>query len=49
MAGGTAFEMAVAMLVDRFAGRATALDVARQIGYANTAYLDDPRWAWPSE
>jgi putative intracellular protease/amidase len=36
-------------LVDRFAGRATALDVARQIGYANTQYLDDPTWAWPSE
>jgi transcriptional regulator GlxA family with amidase domain len=36
-------------IVDRFAGRATALDVARQIGYTNTIYLDDPSWAWPSE
>jgi transcriptional regulator GlxA family with amidase domain len=38
-------------IVDRFVGRATALDVARQIGYANTGvnYLDDPSWAWPSE
>jgi AraC family transcriptional regulator, transcriptional activator FtrA len=36
-------------IVDRFAGRATALDVARQIGYANTPYLDDPSWPWPSE
>ena len=36
-------------VVDRFAGRAKALDVARQIGYTNTAYLDDPSWPWPSE
>ena len=36
-------------IVDRFAGRATALDVARQIGYTNTQYLDDPSWTWPSE
>jgi transcriptional regulator GlxA family with amidase domain len=36
-------------MVDRFAGRATALEVARQIGYANTQYLDDPSWPWPSE
>ncbi len=36
-------------VVDRLAGRATALDVARQIGYTNTKYLDDPTWAWPSE
>src|SRR5215472_5656832 len=36
-------------IVDRFAGRATALDVARQIGYPNTNYLDDPRWTWPSQ
>ena len=36
-------------VVDRFAGRAKALDVARQIGYTNTGYLDDPSWPWPSE
>jgi len=38
-------------IVDRFAGRATALDVARKIGYPNTGlkYLDDPSWTWPSE
>jgi putative intracellular protease/amidase len=36
-------------VVDRFAGRAKALDVARQIGYTNTAYLDDPSWPWPSQ
>ena len=36
-------------IVDRFAGRATALDVARQIGYSNSRYLDDPSWTWPSE
>ncbi|MBV9169225.1 MAG: DJ-1/PfpI family protein [Chloroflexi bacterium] len=36
-------------VVDRFAGRATALDVAHQIGYANIQYLDDPSWPWPSE
>jgi len=36
-------------IVDRFAGRATALDVARQIGYPNTNYLDDPSWTWPSQ
>jgi hypothetical protein len=36
-------------IVDRFAGRATAIDVARQIGYPNTNYLDDPSWTWPSE
>jgi len=36
-------------IVDRFAGRATALDVARQIGYPNTHYLDDPSWSWPTE
>jgi putative intracellular protease/amidase len=33
-------------VVDRFAGRATALDVARQIGYTQTGYLDDPRSTW---
>jgi transcriptional regulator GlxA family with amidase domain len=38
---------ATLQIVDRFAGRGTALDVARQIGYANTQYLDDPAWAWP--
>jgi hypothetical protein len=31
-------------VVDRFAGRAVALAVARQIGYPTTRYLDDPRW-----
>jgi transcriptional regulator GlxA family with amidase domain len=36
-------------IVDRFAGRATALDVARQIGYVNTSFLDDPSWNWPKE
>jgi transcriptional regulator GlxA family with amidase domain len=36
-------------VVDRFAGRATALEVAREIGYTRTAYLDDPRWTWPGE
>jgi putative intracellular protease/amidase len=36
-------------IVDRFAGRATALDVARHIGYPNTNYLDDPSWSWPTE
>ena len=36
-------------VVDRFAGRATALDVARQIGYTHMGFLDDPRSAWPSE
>jgi AraC family transcriptional regulator, transcriptional activator FtrA len=36
-------------VVDRFAGRATALDVARQIGYTQTQYLDNPSWTWPSE
>jgi transcriptional regulator GlxA family with amidase domain len=34
-------------VVDRFAGRATALDVARQIGYPHTGVLDDPRSEWP--
>jgi hypothetical protein len=34
-------------VVDRFAGRATALDVAGQIGYTGTGYLDDPRTRWP--
>ena len=29
-------------VVDRFAGRSTALDVARQIGYSHTNFLDDP-------
>jgi AraC family transcriptional regulator, transcriptional activator FtrA len=31
-------------VVDHFAGRATALDVARQIGYTQTGALDDPRF-----
>jgi transcriptional regulator GlxA family with amidase domain len=32
-------------LVDRLAGRAAALDVARQIGYSQTDALDDPAFA----
>jgi transcriptional regulator GlxA family with amidase domain len=36
-------------VVDRMAGRATALDVARQIGYTQTAALDDPSFAPPDE
>jgi transcriptional regulator GlxA family with amidase domain len=35
-------------VVDRFAGRAKALDVARQIGYTQTAALDDPAFQPPS-
>jgi putative intracellular protease/amidase len=31
-------------VVDRFGGRAVAAEVARQIGYPTTRYLDDPRW-----
>jgi transcriptional regulator GlxA family with amidase domain len=31
-------------VVDRFAGRAVALAVTRQIGYPTTRYLDDARW-----
>jgi transcriptional regulator GlxA family with amidase domain len=31
-------------VVDREAGRAKALDVARQIGYSHTGVLDDPRF-----
>jgi transcriptional regulator GlxA family with amidase domain len=34
-------------VVDRFAGRATALDVARQLGYTHTNALDDPRFDPP--
>ena len=34
-------------VVDRFAGRATALDVARQLGYTHTGALDDPRFDPP--
>jgi putative intracellular protease/amidase len=34
-------------VVDRFAGRATALDVARQIGYTQTGALDDPAFQPP--
>ena len=34
-------------VVDRFAGRATALNVARQLGYKNTVALDDPRFEPP--
>ncbi|MBV9172062.1 MAG: DJ-1/PfpI family protein [Chloroflexi bacterium] len=36
-------------VVDRFAGRATALDIARQIGYTQTGALDDPRFDPPSD
>jgi hypothetical protein len=36
-------------VVDRFAGRARALEVARQIGYAETRFLDDPRFDPPSD
>ena len=35
-------------VVDRFAGRATALDVARQIGYTQTGALDDPAFQPPN-
>jgi AraC family transcriptional activator FtrA len=35
-------------VVDRFAGRAKALDVARQIGYTQTAALDDPAFQPPT-
>jgi transcriptional regulator GlxA family with amidase domain len=34
-------------VVDRFAGRATALDVARQIGYSQTGALDNPAFDAP--
>lgn len=34
-------------VVDRFAGRASALDVARQIGYTATGALDDPSFDPP--
>ena len=34
-------------VVDRFAGRAAALDVARQIGYTQTGALDDPTFQPP--
>ena len=34
-------------VVDRFGGRAAALDVARQLGYTHTAALDDPRFEPP--
>jgi transcriptional regulator GlxA family with amidase domain len=36
-------------VVDRFAGRATALEVARQIGYTQTGALDDPRFEPPAD
>jgi hypothetical protein len=36
-------------VVDRFAGRATALDVARQIGYSQTRALDDPSFDAPAD
>src|SRR5262249_27008463 len=35
-------------VVDRVAGRATALDVARQIGYTEVGSLDDPRFDPPT-
>ena len=35
-------------VVDRLAGRATALDVARQIGYTQTGALDDPAFQPPN-
>jgi putative intracellular protease/amidase len=35
-------------VVDRFAGRATALDVARQLGFAQTGVLDDARFVPPT-
>jgi putative intracellular protease/amidase len=35
-------------VVDRFAGHARALDVARQLGYTHTGALDDPRFDPPT-
>jgi transcriptional regulator GlxA family with amidase domain len=35
-------------VVDRFGGRAVAEEVARQIGYPTTRYLDDPSWQFPA-
>jgi len=35
-------------VVDRLAGRATALDVAAQLGYTHTGALDDPRFDPPT-
>ena len=35
-------------VVERFAGRARALEVARQIGYTQTGALDDPRFVPPT-
>jgi putative intracellular protease/amidase len=35
-------------VVDRFAGRAKALDVARQLGYTQTRALDDPAFEPPT-
>jgi AraC family transcriptional regulator, transcriptional activator FtrA len=34
-------------VIDRFAGRATALNVARQIGYTQTGALDNPAFQPP--
>jgi transcriptional regulator GlxA family with amidase domain len=34
--------------VARLVGRQTAEDVARQLGYTHTGYLDDPRFVWPT-
>jgi AraC family transcriptional activator FtrA len=36
-------------VVDRFAGRAKALEVANQIGYAHTEVLDDPAFQSPND
>jgi transcriptional regulator GlxA family with amidase domain len=36
-------------VIDRFAGRAVAEEVARQIGYPTTRYLDDPRRQFPTD
>ena len=36
-------------IVDRVAGRVTALDVARQIGFTHTSTLDDPRFEPPTD
>jgi transcriptional regulator GlxA family with amidase domain len=36
-------------VVDRFGGRGLAEEVAHQIGYPTTRYLDDPRWPFPAD
>jgi transcriptional regulator GlxA family with amidase domain len=35
-------------VVARLVGRQTADDVARQLGYTHTGYLDDTRFVWPT-